>query len=141
MGSQKICPCEERRLKDTQNLQREDNSPHLTAYWTQSPYISGQVIDLIIIKFIIIKSMGQVNPGFLHQPSKLCQVQKMHVFFHLYYHRCTSGYSSRPYRLLWNLFISGFNPSVDNVKYADDITLYHLTKKGEREVYTVIRNL
>ena len=37
--------------------------------------------------------------------------------------------------ILWKLFISGFNPSVDNVKYADDITLYHLTKKGECEVY------
>ena len=37
--------------------------------------------------------------------------------------------------ILWSLFISDFNPSVNNVKYADDITLYHLTKKGDCKGY------
>ena len=37
--------------------------------------------------------------------------------------------------ILWNLFISDFSPSVDHVKYADDITLYYPTKKGDCEVH------
>ena len=31
--------------------------------------------------------------------------------------------------LLWNIFINDFRPSIAHVKYADDITLYQMTRK------------
>ena len=40
--------------------------------------------------------------------------------------------------ILWNLFISDLNPSAYHVKCADDITLYHPTKKWDCEVYQAL---